>query len=188
MKFLLFFIIFVFSMGYELGVNNLKDAKKLDDLGFECNKQNTFYVCLGSNDLNELQRIQSFVYLKFKINTMILKDKNNSNLKIVKSVPDKKIKTAASQLKVKNNIPKHGYCIQIEAFKGPVTAKRVYFKYKSYPFARVEKIGNFYVLRVGEGDFKTIKKMNLNGLVRKCDIIPQRIIIDNFNIKELEKK
>ena len=203
MKFLLLFMTFILSFGYELGVNNQTDAQKLDSIGFSCNKKNNIYVCLGSNDLNELKRVQDFLNTKFNIKTQIIKNITETDTKILKhiqnNVNDKKVSYVANN--ISNNsfenstqlalnttaFPKHGYCIQVESFKGPISAKRVYQKYKSYPLARVEKIGSFYVLRVGEGNFKTIRKMasNINGLVRKCDIIPQRIIIDNFNTENI---
>ena len=206
MKILLLFITFILSFGYELGVSNQKDAQKLESIGFSCNKQNNLYICLGSNDLNELRRVQDFLHIKFNIKTQIMKSINQSDMQISNPVKHhKKIKNPSNPTEeplvnnsLKNNINstvykkapsfiKHGYCIQTGSFKRLINAKIIYRKYKSHPFTRIEKIGNFYVVRTGEGSFKTIKNSasNIKGVITKCDIIPQRIIVDNFNIKDM---
>ena len=198
MKLILLFITFVLSFGYELVVNNSQDAQKLENIGFSCNKQAGFYVCLISKDLNELKRIQDFLNTKFNIQTKISEDINQSGSKVsgYKKIKNNKIsnsvynKTLNLQTNIKVNskenihLKRHGYCIQISSFKNLKNAEKVYYKYKSYPLSRIEKIGNFYVLRLGEGSFKTIKNMafHLKGIIRKCDIVPQRIVKSNFNI------
>lgn len=186
MRIFLFLMCFILGFGYELSVNNQKDAQKLENIGFSCNKQNGLYLCLGSNDLNELRRIQDFLKTKFNIKTEILKDINDVPIeKKITSTTSKRVEKKFSEENL--SIAKSGYCIQLGTFRRLKSAKELYSKYKNHALTRIEKIGPYYVVRSGEGSFRQMKNLtyNLKGIVKRCDIIPQRIIISNLNLNTI---
>ncbi|EDM23462.1 tetratricopeptide repeat protein [Caminibacter mediatlanticus] len=90
---------------------------------------------------------------------------------------------------------KTGYCIQALSSKNKELLIK---KFKdNFPYARIEKIGSFYVIRFFQEenikDLKSvlpdIKKEYKSAFIRKCDYIPQRIIYPNQkNIKKVENK
>ena len=168
MKILLFLSIFIFSFGYKLITFNIQEAQKLNNLGFLCNLKDKNYVCLQSKNIKELKKIQNMLLVTFNIQTKIINDSSKKSL-----------------LKNKKHNNKNNFCIQVDSFKNFKNAKFMYQKLNKYPFARIEKINNFYVLRIGEGNLKSIDKIHIKikGIVRKCDIIPKRIIISNFKFK-----
>ena len=186
MRFLIIFFMVIFGFSYNLIVLNDEDKEKLNSIGFVCNKKDNVYVCLSSNDLNELKRIKEFLKTKLDINSQIVGDTfdSPSPKKIEKKVKVKPVKKFANI--VKTSI-KSGYCIQAGSFRHLNNAKYTFNRYKNFPFARIEKIGNFYTLRIGEGDYKEVKALNknVNGIIKKCDLIPSRIVVSNF---ELNKK
>jgi len=173
-KILMFLMVAVFSFSYDLMVLNKKDSNILKNIGFNCVKQNENYVCLSSNNIDELKRVKEFLKSRFNINTLI----SNNEYIPVKNKSPKQLSVYKFPKKINGN-----YCIQISSFKNLNIGKKLFEHYKKFPFARIEKIGNFYTLRVGEGSYSNIKNLtkNVNGFLRKCNIIPQRIVMSNFD-------
>jgi len=174
MKFLIFVLMAIFSFSYDLTVLDKKDSEILKNIGFNCVKKNTIFVCFSSNNINELKRVQDFLKVKFNVNTFILNENN--------SLKNKSSKKRPKIHYTKNN---HKYCIQISSFKDLKIGKKQFNTYRKFPFTRIEKIGEFYTLRVGEGSYKNIKNLEreVGGLLRRCDINPNNIVMSNFNIK-----
>ena len=163
MRFLIFFIAFVFLFSYDLIIFNKIDKNKLENMGFLCNKKDKYYVCLSSDDIEGIKKIQSLLR-KFSINSIILPNRSTKQ----------------------NKQYNRNFCIQIMSFKNFNNAKRAFLLYKNYSFARLENINGFYTLRIGEGSYKEIihlKSKIKKGIVRKCKIVPKRIIFSNFKIK-----
>ena len=181
MKFLLIFVMMIFSFSYNLIVLNNEDKEKLNSIGFVCSKKNNVYVCLSSNDLNELKRIKEFLKTKLDISSQIVGDVSNftSSKKVRKKLKVKSVKTETINTSIKN-----GYCIQVGSFKHLNNAKYEFNRYKKFPFVRIEKIGKFYTLRIGEDSYEGVKSLNkyINGIVKKCDLIPSRILLSNFEL------
>jgi len=185
MKFLILFFSIVFGFSYDLIVLNKTDSVKLNNIGFVCSKKNSVYVCLSSNDINELKRIKDFLKVKFNINSQIT---NNSST-FVKKHNSRKTTHSKKYRYVNNSTGK--YCIQAGSFKYLSNAKTSFKSYKKYPLARIEKIGNFYTLRIGEGSYKEIKALRYQinkGVIKKCDLIPSRIFVSNFDTNNIQKK
>ena len=161
-------LFFNLLFSYSLAVKTQKDAKILEQkYNLSC-KQNKdgFYICATSPDINQLLQLKDY-FKKENIKAYIL----NSETK----TPQK-----TSTL----SVPKTGYCIQVASSKNKKAIEKLFNKYKNYPLARVEKIGNFYVIRIGEGRLNEIKRLysdSKTGFIRKCDIIPQRIVLSNLN-------
>jgi len=179
MRFLILFIMVVSAFSYELAVLNKKESEKLGSVGFSCEKRENMYVCFSSDDMKELKRVKDFLKVKFNINARIL----NKKTTVSKSV----------KVPQKRELPKSvtgNYCIQILSFKNLETGKKRFEFYKKFPFARVEKIGGFYVLRIGEGNYRNIERLKkrVDGMVRKCDLKPERIILSNFDVKKAENR
>jgi hypothetical protein len=88
------------------------------------------------------------------------------------------------------------YSIQILSTKSLDEAKEYYEKFKNYPYARVEKIGKYYVLRIGNSKtvknlkplLKEVEKLKKDAFIRIADILPDRIIVANFELAEKENK
>lgn len=88
------------------------------------------------------------------------------------------------------------YSIQVISTKDIKKAKNVYKKISKYPYTRIEKIGSYYVVRVGNTRFtkelkpllKEIKKFRKDSFIRIADIIPERIILANFKFKKEKVK
>ena len=174
MKFLILFIAAVLSFSYELMVLTEKDSQTLKNIGFSCEKKENGFKCLSSNDINEIKRVKEFLKAKFNINSRIINNGFSDSSQKSDSVK-----------KINGN-----YCIQVFSLKNLNRGKRRFKLYKDFPFARIEKIGDFYTLRVGQGKYKEIKRLNnkIKGLIRKCNISPQRIIVSNFNINGTDNK
>ena len=87
------------------------------------------------------------------------------------------------------------YSIQVISTKSIKEAKSYYEKFKEYPFTRVEKINNYFVLRVGisktvkslKDILKKVKKIKKDAFVRTVYILPDRIIISNFRLNKKTK-
>jgi len=181
MRFLILFISVILSFSYELIVLNKKESEKLNTIGFNCSKKDKVYSCLESNDINELKRIKEFLKTKFKINAQIVSDiKKVQYQKVPKS---KSISVSKKTSKPKKINPNGGYCIQVGSFKELKNAKKVFNRYKNLPLVRIENIGGFYVLRIGEGNYNEIKSLStkVKGVVRKCNLVLKNVLISNFN-------
>jgi len=185
MRFFIFFI-FLFSnlFGYALVVNSKEDAKKMQKIGIECrfDKNNDFYVCTYSDDINQLRRVKDFLKSQYDIKAYITSSSMDSF-----SLSKEFKKPQKSSVKNKKLL-KSGYCIQVISSKKSLD--NIFEKYKNFPYARIEKINGFYVLRVGEGSYSEVKNLNkkIGGFIRKCDIVPQRIVKANFNVNNLNVK
>ncbi|NPB06336.1 MAG: SPOR domain-containing protein [Aquificae bacterium] len=77
------------------------------------------------------------------------------------------------------------YCIQLLSSKRPEELLKAYEKVKDYPYARVEKIGPYYTLRVGRwGEkeaarelLKELKRSFPDAFVRSCYYLPERVVL-----------
>lgn len=87
------------------------------------------------------------------------------------------------------------YSIQILSSKKVDDVKKEFNKVSKFPFARVEKVGKYYVLRIGNANsvkklkplLKKIKKSYKSAFIRVADILSKRIILSNFqNSKSLK--
>ncbi|GAB6065673.1 hypothetical protein JCM9492_07650 [Aquifex pyrophilus] len=84
------------------------------------------------------------------------------------------------------------YCIQLSTLGNLEEAKREFEKVKDFPLARVEKIGRFYVLRVGLYEDKKkalhalreVRRIFPTAFVRKCKFNKERIVLIRENKKE----
>ena len=155
--FLLFFVIL--KAEYAVVISPT-DYQKLHNLGAECVKQkNGYYLCYKSDDKFQLKRFVNFA------------KQNGVDAKIVNILNKDLINV---------------YSIQILSTKNKKQAKKYFQKYKNYPYARIEKIGDYYTIRIGASKNKKnlkslLKKLNIkNAFVRKADIKLNRIIDSNF--------
>ncbi|ROR40238.1 tetratricopeptide repeat protein [Caminibacter pacificus] len=180
------FVIFNLLFGYELIVKNEKDVKVLNDLGVKCEKTINGFVCAKSPDKMQLKRLQYYIKNNLGISSEIAGAKN---------LQPKNVSKEISKKRIVKNVVKTGYCIQVVSAKRSEGLLKIFEETKNLPLSRIEKIGPYFVLRVGEGKsekelqtiLKKTKKINKNAFIRKCDLIPQRIIKSNFNLK-VEKK
>ncbi|NPA87975.1 MAG: tetratricopeptide repeat protein [Epsilonproteobacteria bacterium] len=169
-KGLLLLLMFKLLFGYELIVKDKKDYELLQALGVECKEEKGVYVCVKSDDKVKLESLKEYL-------------RNNVGVKAEVVDYDNQKKSAVSSVQT-------GYCIQVLSSKKASGLDDFFEKLKDLPYSRIEKIGDFYVLRVGEENsaksLKTylskVKKIKKDAFIRKCDIIPNRIIKSNFNV------
>ncbi len=196
------FVIFNLLFGYELIVKNEKDVKVLNDLGVKCEKIANGFVCAQSPDKMQLKRLQYYLKNNLSITSEIVgvqeklsdASKPVMSVKPVKSAAD--IKTPKKVAKNSKTLIKTGYCIQVVSARKSQGLLEIFGKTKNLPLSRIEKIGPYYVLRIGEektkdalkGILASAKKINKNAYIRKCDLIPQRIIKSNFKLKAEKKQ
>jgi len=134
----------------------------------------------------QLKRLQYYIKNNLGISSEIAGAKN---------LQPKNVSKEISKKRIVKNVVKTGYCIQVVSAKRSEGLLKIFEETKNLPLSRIEKIGPYFVLRVGEGKsekelqtiLKKTKKINKNAFIRKCDLIPQRIIKSNFNLK-VEKK
>jgi uncharacterized protein HemY len=146
-----------------------RDAKLLNNLGIECNKKDGIYVCAKSPQLPKILRLKDFIE-KHGINAYI---------------------TGFSEFPIEQ-----GYCIQVVSSKKKKPIEKIFTKFESYPYARVEKIGKYYVLRIGQSNdlkylkpyLKKIKKFYKSAFLRKCDFILSRIVLSNGSFEKFHTK
>ncbi|MEO1928346.1 MAG: cellulose synthase subunit BcsC-related outer membrane protein [Nautiliaceae bacterium] len=191
-KVVLLICVIVELFAYSLVVNDKSDANKLKKAGMNCvlDKNNNYYRCATSNDIAQLKRIQQYIAKTYKINAFIAQDSDTANMVDVKKITSPLKKRSNKKLKT-TDIKKTGWCLQISSSTSKNSILRIFKKYRDYPLARVEKIGGYYVLRIGEGSYSDIisLKDEINkGIVRKCDYIPQRIVISNVESNSLDNK
>ncbi len=156
----LLLLFFIFLHAEYVVVLSSKDYQKLHNLGVECVKYNTEkYLCYKSDDKYQLKRFVNFA------------KQNGVSAKI-------------ANILTKNLI--NIYSIQILSTTNKKTAEKYFDKFKNFPFARIEKIGNYYTIRIGASKNKQdlkklLKKLNIkNAFVRIADIKINRIIKANF--------
>ncbi|AAC07366.1 SPOR domain-containing protein [Aquifex aeolicus] len=95
------------------------------------------------------------------------------------------------------------YCIQVLSSRDLSSAERAYRKLADYPHARIEKIGDYYTVRVGLWENKSkakeylsqVKSVYPGAFLRTCYYIEDRIVsinkgnvkkkVESFNGKEL---
>ena len=187
-----FFLLFLFKslFAYYLVVNTQDEADKLKQIGIDCkfNNYEQYYVCAQSDDLEQLKRVKRYIGLNYSISTYIVKNDTEFSQKTVAKenrTQNENNKITKISEKKENEISlyppvKSGYCIQVAASKSKNAMLKMFEKYADYPYARVEKIGSYYVLRVGESnkykDIKSLKNRIGKGFVRKCDYKLQRIV------------
>ncbi len=163
MKKILTFIVFTLSLfAYDVYVYEPADMFIMNNLGIECQKQNKGYLCAKYNSMEKAVEFKNYLS-QFGINAVI---KNNT------------IQKSGKYLKT-------GYCIQVLSSTKLKPIKKIYDKIKDFSDARIEKIGRYYTLRVGESKnsgilkkiLQKIKKYNFSSFIRKCDYIPSRIVM-----------
>ena len=159
--FLLFFIFLSLKAEYAVVISST-DYQKLHNLGAECIKQkNGHYICCKSDDQFQLKRFVSFA------------KQNGVNAEIVNILNKDLINV---------------YSIQLLSTKNKKQAEKFFQKYKNYPYARIEKIGAYYTIRIGASKNKKdlkklLKKLNAkNAFIRIADIKISRIIDSNFAV------
>ena len=83
------------------------------------------------------------------------------------------------------------YCVQIASSKKLDDLKRVVRYVSVFPYVRIERIGDLYTLRAGffkkrENALKLlrrIREMFRDAFVRKCDLVPGRIVLPRWEVK-----
>ena len=168
-KGLIFLLLFNIIFAYKLVVKSDKDYELLKTLGVECKKTQNTYVCVESNDKQKLENLKKYLQNNVGIKTYIVSDTTNPT----------------------NNLIKTGYCIQVLSSKKASGLDDFFEKLKNLPYSRIEKIGNYFVLRIGESPkthqlksiLKEVKKIKKDAFIRKCDLIPKRIIKSNFELQ-----
>jgi len=173
MRFLFFLFIFVYSYAYELYVYKKSDYLTLNNIGIVCQKNQRGYLCAKSSDLEKLRRIKKYL-THFGVNAEIIMENSENKA-----------------------IPKNGYCIQVLTSKRLNSLEKVFEKIKSFPYSGIEKIGGYYVIRVGQQKnykslkdiLKNVKKDFKSAFIRKCDYIPERIVKGKLKlVKKVKKK
>jgi hypothetical protein len=178
--FLLLSIVNLFS--YELAVN-MSDAKKLRECGIECQPRGSVCVFAKSFDKAQLERIKYYIKSEYGIESFYVK----SVPKKVKKVLNNGLNTTEKTVSVHKEPKKAGvnnvsvkktvYSYQVFTADNLQAALRAYEKVKHLPYARIEKIGKYYVVRVGAyNSYKEAKKAGLNYFLMKCYYIPERIV------------
>ena len=184
MKKVLIFILMISEIfAYSLVVNNKLDANKLKKAGMNCvfDKNNNYYRCVTSDDIAQLKRIQQYIAKTYKITTFIAQDSGNSAIRF----NSENLISKPKSRKTKNIISKEvtsGWCLQVSSSTSKDGILKMFKEYSSYPLARVEKIDGYYVLRIGEGSYSEIKSLKSEikkGLIRRCDYIPQRVVVSS---------
>jgi len=90
------------------------------------------------------------------------------------------------------------YCVQLGSFSKKETAMELFNQVKYLPHARMEKIGGFYIIRVGLGEkeidvyslYKRLKTKFRDAWLRRCYYVPSRIVVSikKTEVKKSEKK
>jgi len=191
---------FVFG-AYYLAVKDKRSAEILNALGVECKPKNGGYFCVESEDKWQLLRIKYYIKNNLDIDAYILEQnqtlpKEANDEEITKPKPEvkkaeikkrekvAKEKTKKAEVKKNVSIPKKGYCVQVVSSNSKDSLLNEFEKLKSYPASRLEKIGRYYVIRVGQSrSSKSLKSLlekirtdYPNAFVRKCDYILRRMI------------
>jgi len=206
MKKLYFLLIAQLLFSYQLVVKNFKYVGMLNDLGVLCEKDGGYYVCAQSNSKERLKRVQEYLQNNLNIKTYIIKGKSDyysivkpaaAKKEVVSKKPKRVYKPEPQVMEKPQNINypvkkpsgqiKSGYCIQIISSDRLKKMEKI-FQNIHLPLSRIEKIGGYYVIRAGESRhvkslkpfLQDAKKINKSAYIRKCDLIPQRIIRKNF--------
>jgi tetratricopeptide (TPR) repeat protein len=173
MRLLFFLFIVIYSYAYELYVYKKSDYLTLNNIGIVCQKNQRGYLCAKSPDLEKLTRVKKYL-THFGVNAEIIME-NSEN----------------------KDFPKNGYCIQVLTSKKLNLLENVFEKVKPFPYARIEKIGGYYVIRIGQQKnykslkniLKNVKKDFKSAFIRKCDYIPERIVKGKSKVtKKVNKK
>jgi len=84
------------------------------------------------------------------------------------------------------------YCVQVASSKRLQDLIPLFQKYRSLDNVRIEKIGDFFALRIGfyknKNDVLKVASEVKNSLVRKCDYKPSRIVYPEPKLKKEEVK
>ncbi len=150
-------LLFSFLNAYYVAAIKPIYYQKMTNLGVQCNKYKDKYICSESEDKAQIKRFVHFAKqngIKADIYNLLSKDLINV------------------------------YSIQIASSKNLHSIEKLFSKYKSFPYARIEKIGSYYTLRVGaasnKNSLKPLLKQCRGGFLRKADIKLNRIIKANF--------
>jgi len=166
---LILFATILFS--YELGVKE-KDIPALRDLGLLCEQKGDYCVFARGSNKEELLKIQKYIQTNAAIPVVFIDETKKSAVK----------KAEIKKTPAKPEAIKGVYSLQFISARNLNEAKKVFEKHKNLPFVRIEKVGKFYTVRAGAfKSYKEAKKIK-NGIVLKCNILPERIIeIKNEN-------
>jgi len=181
----LLLLIFNLLFGYELIIKNKNDYQMLKNLGVQCIEQDDVYICVKSDNKAKLESLKKYLKDNLGVHAEVV------DLSLEKIAPKTDNKTELKKPPVKS-----GYCIQVLSSTKLAGFDDFFEKLKNIPYSRIEKIGNYFVLRVGEESsaqklksiLSKVKKVKKDAFIRKCDIIPERIIKSNFVLKGKEDK
>jgi len=175
MKKFIYFLIISGLFAFELGVKN-SDVDLLQNLGLLCEKKGNFCIFAKGSNKNDLLKIKNYIEENANLEVFIINENNNTKTKIT----NKSIKGNKKEI--------YGiYSFQFVSTKSLKGAQKVFNKCQ-FPYCRLEKIGNYYVVRAGLcKKYNECKKYG-NYLVMKCNFLPRRILKvknedSNFNKK-----
>ncbi|WP_457560303.1 hypothetical protein [Caminibacter sp.] len=141
------------SYSFQLAVSKI-DEQKLKNCGINCVEKGNVCVFFDGNDKAQAKRLRNYLFNEYGIQSFYINDSS--------ALPSKNLK--------------HIYSYQIISTKNLQTAKKIYKKFSTFPKIRIEKIGNYYVVRFGI--FKkrpNYEKYNKFFLTR-CFFKPQRVV------------
>jgi len=217
-KLIAFLALMSLLFGYKLVVKDARYVDMLRDLGVLCEETNEGYECARSNNKEQLLKVQAYLKNNLGIVSYVVGESDYMPPRVQtppkempKRVPPIKepqpiqnpqeLRTPPQpspepmqQREVRNyqnyNTPsvKSGYCIQVLSSPSLPQIKKAYEKVRNFPLSRIEKIGPYYVIRIGEEDsvrklkslLRDVKGVNRSAFIRKCDLIENRIIEKNF--------
>jgi len=156
-KYLGVFLFAFLNASYIIEVNST-DYLKLKNLGINCVKHtNDAYLCNKSDDKYQVKRFINFAE-KYNIKTKVIPTLSKDLINV--------------------------YSIQILSGKNLSHIRKLFKKYENLPYARIEKIGNYYTIRIGatknKKELKKLLRKVKKGFIRVADIKLNRIIEANF--------
>jgi len=166
-----------FSFSYQLAVS-MNDAKKLRSCGINCVPEGNVCIFFEGNDKDQGERVRTYIFSEYGIQSFYVgkrtKTYNVSEPEKRQVASKKPIKKA--EVKLPKKVLKHIYSFQVVSTKSLKDAKKAYEKIKNMPDARIEKIGNYYVVRYGL--FKNPKEARKyhGKFLTKCYYIPDRVV------------
>ncbi|WP_457564076.1 SPOR domain-containing protein [Caminibacter pacificus] len=201
MKKLVFLGVFSVLFGYQLGVK-AQDAEKLRNFGLECKPAGEYCIyAIGSNK-ESLLKVEKYIRKELGIESYFVNNTSDvTNETPSEVVSDKTEQTIEAKQHTEVNTDtssyveekpietenvtdidesKKYYSYQVISSPRLSDAKKAYEKIKNLPYARIEKIGNYYVVRVGLYDhYREAKKEGLKYMITRCFYKKSRIIKEN---------
>ena len=157
---------------YELAVHKV-DAEKLKECGIECEIKGDKCIFAKSFDKAQLERVRTYIKSEYGIDSFYVEE-----AKQVKKIQKEPQTVKETIKKTQKTFPKKViYSYQVFTADNLEAAKKVFEKVKNLPYARIEKIGKYYVVRVGAYDtYKEAKKAGLKYFLMKCYYKLERIV------------